>query len=327
LIERFKADGPQTARDLGLEESLARAYVEHMEIFLTANLLYVNSNIGMSDVIGYLSDGAMEKAPVFGITQLTGNSTLEEIQSAISHMETRAPDDNKRQIVANNVVSHGVDIHRLNMMVIAKWTKSITEYMQVSARAGRIEPGIVISVIDNRSLFESTVFMDFNDYHRFMDKLVESVPINRFQPNLMLRTLPGVLSAWLVVWATTQPWGQEAYKNGQKLRSAMKNPSYRAQEELKQKIIQTLDPPDTPLSSFDDRVLEDFREKLVAAAERITRQIGDVPPHYGNKQLSEILHSTWGTRPMFSLRDIELQVEVLPKNENDYIDIIAALGS
>lgn len=66
---------------------------------------------------------------------------------------------------------------------------------QSSARSGRVQPGIVMSILSPGKLFESGVFLNFGDYHFFLDKLVDSVPINRFAPDVLQRTLPGVFTA------------------------------------------------------------------------------------------------------------------------------------
>ena len=205
---------PRVAKSLGFDPARAAALRQHIEDNLSADLVYINSNPRMSDISGYLSDVGGEISPVHPHALLSGQSSLDEIQAVITHMETRGPSDNPRQILANAVVSHGVDIEQLNFIVISTWPKSISEYMQVSSRAGRIHPGIVLVVLNSRSIYESSVFSDFKDYHRFMDKLVESVPINRFSPNLLKRTLPGIVSAWVHVWAPSRPVGNRGLQTG-----------------------------------------------------------------------------------------------------------------
>lgn len=82
------------------------------------------------------------------------------------------------------------------------------EYIQASAPSGRVHPGIALCVLSSHQLFESGVFMNCGDYHTFLDRLVDSVPINRFAPNIIDRTLPGILSAVLLNWAPQQRWGE-----------------------------------------------------------------------------------------------------------------------
>jgi hypothetical protein len=316
---------PKTTVELGFDASKADNLKAQLGEFLSANMIYANSNPGMSDIAGFLEDGGGDEAPNYPFTQLSGDSSLDEIQDAILHMETRGPGDNPRQILANSVVSHGVDIAQLNFMVISKWTKSISEYMQVSARAGRIQPGLVLVLLDGKSVFESSVFSDFKDYHRFMGKLVESVPINRFSPNLLKRTLPGIISAWLTTWAPSTVWGKEAYKQGHKLRSALNDPAFKAQEELRQHIVKTLSTPGYHLPAFDQEVVDGFLETLVANAEDIVSILANTPPLDANNRLPEILKTNWGNAPMRSLRDIEAELAIKPRDAG-YTELFDMLG-
>jgi hypothetical protein len=320
---------PSTAKDtaisLGFTEADVDRLLDHIGVNMSADMTYVNSNAGMSDVAGFLGDANEDLSKVYSYQMLSGQSTLDEIQGAIIHMETRGPADEPRQILANSVVSHGVDIERLNFMVISRWTKSISEYMQVSARAGRIHPGIVLVVFQGSSVFENSVFSDFKDYHRFMDRLVESVPINRFSPNLLHRTLPGIVSAWLHVWATSQTWGADAYKQGDKLRRALKDPSHHAMNDLKSMVTQTLAVPGYDMPAFDQRVSDSFKDDMNKMADDMLQILANIPGHQATMRLSEILEESWGCGPMRSLRDIESQLPVLPQLQ-DYRELFEMLG-
>lgn len=249
--------------------------------------------------------------------QLSGKSTLEHIQETIEHIEKKLPDDPCRQVIATSVVSHGVDMHRLNFMVIAGWPKSIAEYMQSSARAGRIEPGIVLTVLNSKVLFQSNVFMDFKDYHVFMDRMVESVPVNRFAPNLLERTLPGIITAWVNNWAPGKgdPWGMDITKNAGKLKSALKNQSYHGRQELKQLLQSSLAVPDWLSDSFDERVIREFRESLDRHIDRALDQIEGMSTDIAEGYLSDAMERLMGNRPMRNMRDIESQVSVIPQTE------------
>lgn len=323
LTDPATASGAAAA--LGFTDDHIDALIDHIGTNMSADMVYVNSNAGMSDVGGFLGDGNADITSAYHYENLSGHSTLDEIQGAITHMETRGPADEPRQILANSVVSHGVDIERLNFMVISRWTKSISEYMQVSARAGRIHPGVVLVVIDGRSVFESSVFSDFKDYHRFMDRLVESVPINRFSPNLLQRTLPGIVSAWLHVWGPSQPWGADAYRRGDKLRHALNDPAHHAMSDLKSAVLQTLKVPGYHMPAFDRRVSASFTEDFDRVAEDMLQILANISGHQATMTLSAIMEESWGCGPMRSLRDIESQLPVMPQME-EYRELFEMLG-
>ena len=121
--------------------------------------------------------------------------------------------------------------------------------------------------------------------------------------------------------------GKEAFQNGEKLSRALNDKNYQAQEELKRKIIQTLDVPSFSLSSFDARVVDDFRKQLVKMAEDVTVKLASPPPSYATKGLRDVLRVVMEHPPMTSLRDIESQIDVLPQNENEVRQVMEALGS
>ena len=315
LRSALSSDPDSACEALGFDSNRADDLIEHIETYLNANLMYVNSFQSLSDVVHALEDAQVDY-PDRRYQQLSGKSTLEEIQSAIENIETKEPDDQTRQVVATSVVSHGVDMHRLNFMVIAGWPKSIAEYMQSSARAGRIEPGIVLTVLNSRVLFQSNVFMNFTDYHKFMDRMVESVPINRFAPNLIERTLPGIISAWIINWAAGQgaPWGGNIIKNAGQVKIALNNNAYKSRQQLKSKLLSSLMVPQKLNVVFDDRVVKDFIQALDRYIEIALNQLGGMPSDIADDYLSDALERLIGSRPMRSLRDIESQIIVLPQS-------------
>jgi len=316
ICHEIDRDPQSAAGRLCFAESKLPAVKDHIKTFLNAILLYVNSRVGMSDTSRFLEDAHRGKYPERKWRQLDGQSTLDEIQQVITHIETKDPEDDTRQIAATSVVSHGVDMHRLNMMVIAGWPKSIAEYMQTSARAGRIEPGIVLTIMNSKNLFQSNVFMDFQDYHLFMDKLVESVPVNRFAPNLLDRTLPGIFAAWIYNWAPSMPWGEGITTNAGKVKTAFKDSTFKAREELRQRLMLSLEIPAYKLSSFDDRVSSDFMHMLDRKVEEALTQLEGMKNDIADERLSEALERLLGNRPMTSMRDIESQILVLPQTDD-----------
>lgn len=316
LRAQFVSDPGASATSLGFEASQAPQLLSHIETFLNANLIYVNSFRSLSDVIQSLEE-AQGDFPDRQYRQLSGKSTLEEIQNTIDLIETKSPDDETRQVVATSVVSHGVDMHRLNFMVITGWPKSMAEYMQSSARAGRIEPGIVLSVLNSKVLFQSNVFMDFKDYHKFMDRMVESVPVNRFAPNLLERTLPGIITAWINNWAPGQPdpWGMDITKSAGKVKQALRDPAHMARNELKNHILSSMAVPDHLKDSFDERVVSDFTVSLERHVDHALKLLEGMTTDIAEDFLSDAIERLLGNRPMQSLRDIESQVRVMPQTE------------
>lgn len=134
-------------------------------------------------------------------TQLLASDavTLSEIADTLRLIEAQGLTDEREQrlraLVGTSIVSHGVDIDRLNLMVV-NWTPAkIADYIQASSRAGRSHVGLVILGHDRVSVREASHFHYFLPYHRFLERMVAPVPVNRFAKFAVERTLPGIICA------------------------------------------------------------------------------------------------------------------------------------
>ncbi len=127
---------------------------------------------------------------------LSGDSTLATIADAIRRIE--APpndwtvDGNLDATIATNVISHGVDVERFNLMVMDSIPEETADYIQASSRSGRRHVGLLLAVLASYSLRASSIYHRFIEYHRHLDRLVSPVSVNRFSKFAADRTLPGV---------------------------------------------------------------------------------------------------------------------------------------
>lgn len=314
----------QAAQQWGLPASKAKVLLNHIETFLNTCLIYNNSIRGNGEVHNALENYQLPHYPSRIWRKLDGATPLDEIQKTIQLIETKAVDDPTRQLIATSVVSHGVDMHRLNFIVVCGWPKSIAEYLQSSARSGRIEPGIVLSVLDSRQLYQTNVYLDFQDYHRFMDRMVESVPINRFAPNLLERTLPGVISACVLNWLEGQTFGDGAGKNAGNLSRILAQTDNGAENNLRSLLLECLSVPGDLRQQFDERVVADYHEALGRQIDRALKLLIHLPSDMATEQLSGALERLLGHPPMRNLRDIESQIQIKPAGDTQAL--IDALG-
>lgn len=78
-------------------------------------------------------------------------------------------------VLASNMFSVGIDIERLNVMLMNGQPKNIAEYIQASSRVGRKEKGIVFNLLDanrsrDKSYFEN--YVPFNStYYKYVEPL------------------------------------------------------------------------------------------------------------------------------------------------------------
>lgn len=310
---------------LRLPPERAGEALAYLERFLNTDLVYVNKKRSITEIQRYMEELNELKGVERHHFQLDGDSTLDSILGAIHHVERKSAGDSRRGLLATNVVSHGVDIAELNFMVVAGWPTSTAEYIQASARSGRVHPGIVISVLSPGKLFETNVFLNFSDYHFFLDGLVDSVPINRFAPNILDRTLPGVMSAVILNWAAHQTgWGDEIDYSMKGLKAALSAGAH-ARQQIEKVVMLALEVPALIQHEFDPRVLSQFRQALGKRVGEALHRLEHWNPAKIDRTVGEALGEIFGHAPMRSFRDIENQIPIKYLNA-DGERIVEALG-
>ncbi|MEA9993198.1 MULTISPECIES: DEAD/DEAH box helicase family protein [unclassified Pseudomonas] len=312
---RLAAGDPSLLTQLELTAAQAGDALRYIEKNLNTDLVYANSKRNITEIMRYMEEVNNKTGVERNARLLGGETRLDMILDAIRHVETKAPDDNCRHIIATSVVSHRVDIAELNFMIMAGWPKSTAEYIQASARSGRVHPGIVFCVLSSHQLFESGVFMNFGDYHTFLDRLVDSVPINRFAPNIIDRTLPGILSSIILNWARQQPWGSDISNYVSPLVSLLRGSSGKAiAEQIKTVVINSLRIPASLQGKFDQRVISGFNTALKERVDNAFFELENWPGSKNAQTISEALGDIFGYAPFRSFRDIENQILIKPVN-------------
>lgn len=132
---------------------------------------------------------------------LTGQVPIPDLADAISRVqdEKRTLDRSRRlrAMVGTSVVSHGVDLDRLNVLIMAGMPTTAADYIQVTARSGRSHAGLVVTVYDTFSRRERSLFSNFASYHTFLNQMVTPVPVNKYAFFVADRTVPGIALALL----------------------------------------------------------------------------------------------------------------------------------
>jgi hypothetical protein len=298
---------------LGLSAARAPEVLEYIGKFLNTDLIYANQKRQTTVIREHLENVNSRDGKARTHVLLDGQTPLDDILSAIHLVETKAAQDPMRHLVATSVVSHGVDIAELNFMVLDGWPRSTAEYIQSSARSGRVQPGIVMSILSSGKLFESGVFLNFGDYHFFLDKLVDSVPINRFAPNVLQRTLPGIFTAVVYNWAKFQSgWGEGLGRGAGQLHKALTDETSMARQKLRDMLVASLEIPQSLQHEFDVRVLAAFRKQLIDEINRGLHRLQNLNAANTDKDLGAALESIYQFGPMRSFRDIENQVAITP---------------
>lgn len=100
-------------------------------------------------------------------------------------------------VLATNMISVGIDISRLNLMLINGMPKNIAEYIQASSRVGRKTNGLVVSLLDPNRAREKSYFEHFINFHQAFYKYVEPLSITPFTESTIDKMLTTSLVAFV----------------------------------------------------------------------------------------------------------------------------------
>lgn len=100
-------------------------------------------------------------------------------------------------LLATNMISVGIDISRLNVMLLVGQPKLTSEYIQASSRIGRKYPGVAFTMYDSGRSRDRSHFEQFVSYHDSFYKFVEPTTATPFSKPARDRGLHAVLTAIL----------------------------------------------------------------------------------------------------------------------------------
>lgn len=96
---------------------------------------------------------------------------------------------------ATNMISVGVDIPRLNTMIVNGQPKTSAEYIQASSRIGRNGPGVVFTFLAPTKNRDRSHYENFKAFHQSYYYYVESSSVTPFSEPALEKVLPTVLIA------------------------------------------------------------------------------------------------------------------------------------
>ena len=139
---------------------------------------------------------AMENLGEVQSRPLTGDQTIEDVGSVLDRIERERNETGEQRldiVYATNLISHGVDLERINMMVMCGMPSHYAEYVQSTSRSARSHPGLIFVCFKAREPRESSQYEFFPAMHEHMERLIEAVPVNRFASFAPQKTIPGLL--------------------------------------------------------------------------------------------------------------------------------------
>lgn len=100
-------------------------------------------------------------------------------------------------VLASNMFSVGIDIERLNVMLMNGQPKNIAEYIQASSRVGRKDKGIVINLLDANRSRDKSYFENYIPFNNAYYKFVEPLSVTPFTEIALDKVLASLLVCYV----------------------------------------------------------------------------------------------------------------------------------
>lgn len=173
-------------RDLGKASTLVDDDVKDF-IIRTANRMFTSRRLIV---------GADELTSRVTTTEL--NETLDKLEKLeYSHENISAKRYASNVLLATNMISVGIDVARLNVMLMVGQPKLTSEYIQASSRIGRSFPGVAFVQYDATKSRDRSHYERFRAYHESFYRFVEPTGATPFSKPARERALHAVLTAIL----------------------------------------------------------------------------------------------------------------------------------
>jgi hypothetical protein len=234
--------------------------------------------------------------PEPNVTTLNGRTVFSDVSDVLEALERPDPDFSKRVhvVAASSMMSHGVDIDRLNVMTMLGLPLTTAEFIQATARVGRRWPSVVFVLHKIARERDASVYRAFPQYVAQGDRFVEPIPITAKSRRVLERTMPGLAFARILLLHESRA-GRSVAK-ARALRDYVEATSGFAEDEARAVI---------DMLGYDDEMATTLAADVSRWYDRFSDNLSD--PANANEWSNSL--GPDGS-PMLSLRDVEEQVEI-----------------
>jgi Lhr-like helicase len=290
-IRRLVHEPDQLCAELGVHSSYANFLID----LYGTNVVYGNTLQDIDAVVRSSETQYAELTPPPNVETLTGRTNFEDVRKTLDRLEHPEANFDQRLhlIAASSMMSHGVDIDRLNVMIMLAFPLGVAEFIQATARVGRKWPALVIVVPKMTRERDASVYRAFPQFVSHGDRFVEPIPITRKSRRVLERTISGLELARITL--VHEPATGDRITTIKALNNVVRqNPNLLQEDEAAISAELGL--------TAEDEFMRDQVHRWFEMFERNMRQ-----PPADSRFLSDL--SPTGS-PMTSLRDVEEQAPV-----------------
>ncbi len=189
-VRRLLSEPEKVCQDL----SIAKEFSPFLLDIYGTNVIYGNTLKDIDAVIRSADTQYSDLHPPANVDSLTGRTGFENVRAILERLENREQDfkDRIHLVAASSMMSHGVDIDRLNVMIMLAFPLGVAEFIQATARVGRRWPALVIVVPKMTRERDASVYRSFPEFVSHGDRFVEPIPITRKSRQVLQRTIAGL---------------------------------------------------------------------------------------------------------------------------------------
>jgi hypothetical protein len=198
-------------REVLLDNSISHDQVATIIDLNRIALLYVTNKKGGDNVKAALQDvvrrdhrlAGLDEIPGVKTALITGAIDAGLIGAIVTEAASKPPvgtpfnmasiRDSLRCVIATSAISHGVDVDEFNTMFFAGMPPDIAEYIQASSRVGRTHVGTSILIPTPQQRRDRYVVEIHDIFHRFLERMIDAAPVERWAENAINRTLASFL--------------------------------------------------------------------------------------------------------------------------------------
>jgi hypothetical protein len=225
---------------------------------------------------------------------------LEEVREALTRLTHPEEDFYKRihLVAASSMLSHGVDIDRLNVMVMLGLPLATAEFIQTTSRVGRTYPGLVLVLHKIGRERDAAVYRTFPAFVAHADRLIDPVPITARSRRVLELTFAGLVQGR--IYGLHEPAALRANLR-QLTKPATVRRAFTRLPVLEERELQAL----IDMLRFRGPLDENLRADLRTYMREFYRALNDPA------SIADWVSDLFSTgKPMLSLRDVEEQAPV-----------------